>query len=60
MEKKIKGLLIDKQISQIKMASDLKIDQSTLNKIIKGWREPTDSQKKDISKYLKVDAKDIF
>jgi DNA-binding XRE family transcriptional regulator len=59
-EKKIKNLLLDKNVSQIQMASDLGIDQSTLNKIIRGWREATEEQKEKISKYLNVKIADIF
>ena len=58
--KKIKKLLLDKDISSLKMAKDIGINPSTLSLYLNGWKAvPEDAQNK-IAAYLGVEEKDIF
>jgi transcriptional regulator with XRE-family HTH domain len=47
-------------IQQNNVAKDLSINEANLSKIIRGYREPTESQRRQLAEYLQVDEAWLF
>tara|TARA_B100001964_G_C14250706_1_gene609795 strand:+ start:132 stop:293 length:162 start_codon:yes stop_codon:yes gene_type:complete len=47
-------------ISQMKLSFDTGVDSARISRIIRGWEKPTEEIKDIITKYLKVEEKEIF
>ena len=46
--------------SQVAFAADLKVSDSLLSKIVRGWREPTPELRRAIAEKLGVSEREIF
>tara|TARA_B100001964_G_C14118949_1_gene547412 strand:- start:663 stop:854 length:192 start_codon:yes stop_codon:yes gene_type:complete len=57
---KLKTLLMEREISQMKLSHAIQVDPAQISKIIRGWEKPTDEIKMAISNYLGVDEKVLF
>ncbi len=57
---KLKTTLWKRNIKQIDLALNLKIDPSLISKIINGRAEPTPEIKREISKFLGMDERELF
>lgn len=60
MNLKLKMMLLEKNIPQIKVAKTIKIDNTRFSRIIRGWEIPTAKIRKDIARFLKVKESAIF
>lgn len=47
-------------IHQNRLARELGIDETALSKIINGYREPTERQRKQLADFLRVEEKWLF
>ncbi len=57
---KLKTFLMKRGISQMKLSFDTGVDSARISRIIRGWEKPTEEIKDIITKYLKVEEKEIF
>lgn len=60
MYSKLKGLMTEKKITQLQLASLLNISVSTLNFKINGKSDFTVSEAKKVCKFFNKDLKEIF
>lgn len=60
MVKKMKILMVKKDVSNFDLAKHLNVDPSKISKIVNGWIEPDETVKKQIADYLGVSAKAIW
>lgn len=58
--KKIRGRLSYKNITQMQMAKDFRVDPGYLSKVLSGWIVPNFNTQDKIAKYLGMKRKDIW
>jgi len=60
MNIQLKTKIIKSGKSQVQIASELKIQDSHLSKIVRGWIEPRQELKEKIAKILKCSVSSLF
>jgi transcriptional regulator with XRE-family HTH domain len=57
---KLKVLLMKKGLTQRDLAFGVRVDESRISRIIKGYEDPTEQAKKAIADFLGVEIREIF
>lgn len=58
--KKLKHILIDKNVSQIELAEAVGVSQAFISYVIKGYKDPSVAVLKRISDYLKISVDELI
>lgn len=60
MSKRLKIIMIEKDVRNFDLAKHLEVDPSIVSKIVNGWIEPNEELKKKIADYLKVPTERLW
>jgi len=60
VNRKLKAAIYRDYPSQMAFAADLRVSDSLISKIIRGWREPTPELRKNIARKLGVTENEVF